>query len=163
MKKKTNTIYLTVVFLLILSARCPFAFALSPSNDIQQHSGQSNGVKGAVVDSNGEPLVGATVVVKGSKTSTVTIQKCLFSNEACAYDDTYMFYETCLCGSATTSYSDNYLTGNRMETGRKGVGAKALNLAQEQLFEDFLSGNLTIKDKNSVIYINQIGDSRWIK
>lgn len=96
-------------------------------------------------------------------TSTVTIQKCLFSNEACAYDDTYMFYETCLCGSATTSYSDNYLTGNRMETGRKGVGAKALNISQDQLFEDFLSGNLTIKDKNSVIFINQIGDPRWIK
>lgn len=50
MKKKTNTIYLTVVFLLILSARCPFACALSPSNDIQQHSGQSNGGKGAVVE-----------------------------------------------------------------------------------------------------------------
>ncbi len=97
------------------------------------------------------------------KTSTVTIQKCLFSNESCASNDTYMFYETCLCGSATTSYADNYISGSRSETGRKGVNAKILNMTQDQLFVDMYSGDLTIKDKTSVIYIDQIGDPRWIK
>lgn len=96
-------------------------------------------------------------------TSTVTISKCLFSNEANAHDATYMFYETCLCGSATTSYSDNYMTGNREETGRKGVGAKSLKITQEQLFEDYETGNLNVKDITSVVQLDKIGDSRWLK
>lgn len=72
MKKIINSIYLTVVFLLILNAKCPSAFALSPTNHTLQHFEQSKEVKGTVVDSNGEPLIGATVIVKGSKTSAVT-------------------------------------------------------------------------------------------
>lgn len=96
------------------------------------------------------------------KTSTVKISNCLLSNEANAHDDTYMFYETCLCGSATTSYTDNYLTGSRLETGRKGISGIVTNLAQNQVFEDYASGNLTLKN-NTILYQKKIGDPRWIK
>lgn len=95
--------------------------------------------------------------------SKVSISKCLFSNEVNASNDLYMFYETCLCGSAVTSYSDNYITGSRDETGRKSVSAKKINLSQNELFVNPLEGNLSIKNTSSVIYLEQIGDSRWLK
>lgn len=97
------------------------------------------------------------------KTSTVTVTNCLLSNEAVAQNDTYMFYETCLCGSATTSYSNNYTTGSLAETGRKSVSAKSLGIAQKDLFENPDEGDLTIKAKSSVVYTDKIGDTRWIK
>lgn len=95
--------------------------------------------------------------------SKVSISKCLFSNDINASNDQYMFYETCLCGSAVTSYADNYITGTRDETGRKGVSAKKLNLSQDELFVNPSEGNLNIKNLSSVIYLDQIGDSRWLK
>lgn len=95
--------------------------------------------------------------------SKVSISKCLFSNDINASNDQYMFYETCLCGSAVTSYADNYITGTRDETGRKGVSAKKLNLSQNELFFNPSEGNLNIKNVSSVIYLEQIGDPRWMK
>lgn len=95
--------------------------------------------------------------------SKVSISKCLFSNEVNASSDQYMFYETCLCGSAVASYSDNYITGTRDETGKKSVSAKKLNLSQNELFVNPSEGNLKIKNTSSVIYLGQIGDSRWLK
>jgi hypothetical protein len=97
------------------------------------------------------------------KTSKVTVTNCLFSNEAVAQNDTYMFYETCLCGSATTSYTNNYTTGSLSETGRKSVSAKSLGIAQKDLFENADKGDLTIKAKSSVVYTGKVGDTRWIK
>ena len=95
--------------------------------------------------------------------SKVSISKCLFSNDINASSDQYMFYETCLCGSAVTSYADNYITGTRDETGKKSVSAKKLNLSQNELFVNPSEGNLNIKNVLSVIYLEQIGDPRWMK
>lgn len=50
------------------------------------------------------------------------------------------------------------------ETGRGGnVATVDLGLTQEELFMNPATGDLTIKDKTSIIYVNEIGDSRWLK
>lgn len=51
-----------------------------PSTDIVQ---QANIVKGQVIDGNGDPIIGATVQVKGSKTGSVTDLDGNFSLNAC--------------------------------------------------------------------------------
>ena len=101
---------------------------------------------------------------KLTSTSTVIVAKCLFSNETSARDDTYMFYETCLCGKATKTFEDNYVTSDRHESSRNStVNAQTLHISQGDLFTDHLNEDLSIKDVTSVVYTESIGDPRWLK
>lgn len=70
MKEKV-TLMLTVSACLLTS---PMAYAGHSDNSIEVSSIQqnSNSIKGVVVDSKGEPIIGATIKVSGSKTATVT-------------------------------------------------------------------------------------------
>ena len=95
--------------------------------------------------------------------SQVFINHCLFSNVK-NNNGGNMFYETCLAGSATKTFEENYRTTELPETGRGGnVATVDLGLTQEELFMNPATGDLTIKDKTSVVYVNEIGDSRWLK
>lgn len=95
--------------------------------------------------------------------SQVLINHCLFSNVK-NNNGGNMFYETCLAGSATKTFAENYRTTELSETGRGGnVASVDLGLTQEELFADPGTSNLTIKDKTSIVYVNEIGDSRWLK
>ncbi|MCS2333643.1 DUF5123 domain-containing protein [Bacteroides sp. BFG-606] len=119
-----------------------------------------------VFEALGQPGSGARVIQanKLQKTSQITILKCLFSNVENAYNDTYAFYELCLSGSAVTTYKDNYRTGSASESSRNSKEITTnLNVPQEDLFVDYSKGILQIKDPSSVIYLNNIGDPRWIE
>lgn len=95
--------------------------------------------------------------------SQVFINHCLFSNVK-NNNGGNMFYETCLAGSATKTFAENYRTTELPETGRGGnVASVDLGLTQEELFVDPGTSDLTIKDKTSIVYVNEIGDSRWLK
>lgn len=98
-----------------------------------------------------------------AEATLVYIDHCLFSNVENTRDGTYMLYETCLCGDATTEYYENYITNELPETTRKGVGAESLEVSQGELFVDHSNGDLTIKDPNSIVITNEIGDPRWWK
>lgn len=95
--------------------------------------------------------------------SQVFINHCLFSNVK-NNNGGNMFYETCLAGSATKTFAENYRTTELPETGRGGnVASVDLGLTQEELFVDPGTSDLTIKDKTSIVYVNEIGDSCWLK
>lgn len=95
--------------------------------------------------------------------SQVFINHCLFSNVK-NNNGGNMFYETCLAGNATKTFAENYRTTELPETGRGGnVATVDLGLTQEELFMNPATGDLTIKDKTSIICVNEIGDSRWLK
>lgn len=95
--------------------------------------------------------------------SQVFINHCLFSNVK-NNNGGNMFYETCLAGSATKTFAENYRTTELPKTGRGGnVASVDLGLTQEELFVDPGTSDLTIKDKTSIVYVNEIGDSRWLK
>ncbi len=94
--------------------------------------------------------------------SKVFIDHCLFTNVINSRGG-YMFYETCLRGSATCTFAENYRTNEYPETGRKGVETKDLGVSQKDLFVDYENGDLTIKDPSSIILKNEVGDPRWWK
>lgn len=63
---------------------------------------------------------------------------------------------------ATPVVSDNYITKD-YDALWTITAPTELPETMDELFEDATSGNLTIKDKSSVIYTKGIGDSRWRK
>ncbi len=66
-------------------------------------------------------------------------------------------------GSGTrTSFSNNYVTSDYKMGGSK-IKATELPISAEDLFKDPDNGDYTIKDKNSLIYMTQAGDLRWIQ
>ena len=71
-----------------------------------------------------------------------------------------------LDGSAgTKTIANNYRAGDFIMADW-GVSAEKEPVAtsnKSELFEDYTTGNLLIKDKTSDVYLNSIGDPRWIK
>lgn len=65
----------------------------------------------------------------------------------------------------TGKNAENYILSENVEkSGRGGnVASVDLGLTQEELFVDPGTSDLTIKDKTSIVYVNEIGDSRWLK
>lgn len=67
--------------------------------------------------------------------------------------------------AGTKTISNNYRTGDFLMA-TWGVDASQEPIAtsvKADLFEDYTSGKLLIKDKTSAVYLNKIGDPRWIK
>ena len=65
-------------------------------------------------------------------------------------------------GSGTkTAYDNNYVTSDYKLGGSK-IKATELPQSANELFNDPDNGDLTVKDKGSLIYLTQAGDLRWI-
>lgn len=66
-----------------------------------------------------------------------------------------------IAANTTTSFSNNYTTTDYL-LGASDIEGTELGISAEELFEDPTNGNLTIKDSNSPIVVNGVGDTRWI-
>ena len=137
----------------------------------------------------GKPLVNNTNKI--DKTMTVNIENCTFVDMAGSNtnwfdfngNNTDKFYFTAknnvisgkgggtpipfnLTMTDTQTLSDNYFTkGYTVKSWGVEEGKEPTELSEtmDELFENATAGNLTIKNKSSVIYTKGIGDSRWRK
>lgn len=66
-----------------------------------------------------------------------------------------------IAAGSTTSYSNNYTTTDYL-LGPTSIQGTALGISALNLFVDPKAGNLTIKDPNSPIVTNKVGDVRWL-
>ncbi|WP_304196509.1 DUF5123 domain-containing protein [Flavobacterium alvei] len=66
-----------------------------------------------------------------------------------------------IAAGTTTTYSNNYTTTDYL-LGPTSIQGTALGISALNLFEDPKNGNLKIKDSNSPIVTNRVGDIRWL-
>lgn len=67
-----------------------------------------------------------------------------------------------IAAGSTTSYSNNYTTTDYL-LGPTSIQGTALGISALNLFVDPKNGNLKIKDPNSPIVTNKVGDVRWLQ
>lgn len=67
-----------------------------------------------------------------------------------------------IAAGSTTSYSNNYTTTDYL-LGPTSIQGTALGISALNLFVDAKNGNLKIKDPNSPIVTNKVGDVRWLQ
>lgn len=67
-----------------------------------------------------------------------------------------------MAAGTTTSYDNNYTTTNYL-LGPTSIQGTALGISALNLFVDPKNGNLKIKDPNSPIVTNKVGDVRWLQ
>ena len=63
--------------------------------------------------------------------------------------------------NTTTTYDNNYTTTNYL-LGASAIQGTELGVSAQNLFVDPANGNLMIKDSNSPIVTNRVGDTRWL-
>ncbi|CAM3749204.1 DUF5123 domain-containing protein [Flavobacterium chungbukense] len=63
--------------------------------------------------------------------------------------------------NTTTTYGNNYTTTNYL-LGASAIQGTELGVSAQNLFVDPANGNLMIKDPNSPIVTNKVGDTRWL-
>jgi len=63
--------------------------------------------------------------------------------------------------NTTTTYNNNYTTTNYL-LGASAIQGTELGISAQNLFVDPANGNLMIKDSNSPIVTNKVGDTRWL-
>lgn len=63
--------------------------------------------------------------------------------------------------NSTTEFSNNYTTTDYL-IGPAGIQGTALGISAQDLFVNPAAGNLMIKDANSPIVTNKVGDTRWL-
>lgn len=88
-----------------------------------------------------------------------------------AYNSTFIFKNVLLAsscgtiytapGDLDTSFADNYVTTDYL-LGPSSVDGIELGINALELFNDPINGDLSIKDPNSPIIKNRVGDSRWL-
>ncbi len=66
-----------------------------------------------------------------------------------------------LAAKTTTSFADNYVTADYL-VGPASINATELGISANNLFVNPTAGDLTIKDANSPIVTNRVGDTRWL-
>jgi len=66
-----------------------------------------------------------------------------------------------IAAGSTTSFSNNYTTTNYL-LGPAAIQGTALGISAQDLFVNPKAGDLTIKDANSPIVTNKVGDLRWL-
>jgi hypothetical protein len=66
-----------------------------------------------------------------------------------------------IAAGCTTTYSNNYTTTDYL-LGPTSIQGTALGISAQNLFVNPTAGNLTIKDLNSPIVTNRVGDTRWL-
>lgn len=67
-----------------------------------------------------------------------------------------------IAGETTTDFGNNYTTSDYVLGGAK-MNATDLVLTAKDIFLSPDNGDYTIKDKSSAIYLNRVGDIRWLK
>jgi hypothetical protein len=67
-----------------------------------------------------------------------------------------------IAAGCTQTYSNNYTTTDYL-LGPSSIQGTALGISALNLFVDPKNGNLKIKDANSPIVINRVGDVRWLQ
>lgn len=63
--------------------------------------------------------------------------------------------------NSTVTYSNNYTTTDYL-LGPSSIQGTALGISAQNLFVNPTAGDLTIKDPNSPIVTNKVGDTRWL-
>jgi len=63
--------------------------------------------------------------------------------------------------NTTSTYENNYITTDYL-LGAAAIKGTDLGISAQNLFVDPANGNLMIKDSNSPIVTNKIGDTRWL-
>ncbi|AWK06220.1 DUF5123 domain-containing protein [Flavobacterium crocinum] len=63
--------------------------------------------------------------------------------------------------NTTSTYGNNYTTTNYL-LGASAIQGTELGISAQNLFVDPANGNLMIKDSNSPIVTNRVGDTRWL-
>lgn len=66
-----------------------------------------------------------------------------------------------IAAGSTTTYSNNYTTTDYL-LGPSSMQGTALGISAQNLFVNPKGGDLTIKDANSPIVTNKVGDTRWL-
>lgn len=66
-----------------------------------------------------------------------------------------------IASGTATSFADNYVTTDYL-VGPASIKGTALGISAKDLFVNPTVGDLTIKDVNSPIVINRVGDTRWL-
>lgn len=92
---------------------------------------------------------------------TLVLKNNLFSGISEAGKGRWMYLDK----KAVKDFSDNYRTSDYVLSnwGVDGGEEPIASVTKEELFVDFVSGDLTIKDKTSEVYTKRIGDPHWIK
>ncbi|HEY1193710.1 DUF5123 domain-containing protein [Flavobacterium sp.] len=66
-----------------------------------------------------------------------------------------------IAANTPTTYGNNYTTTNYL-LGAAAIQGTELGISAQNLFVDPANGNLMIKDSNSPIVTNRVGDTRWL-
>jgi len=66
-----------------------------------------------------------------------------------------------IAANTTTTYGNNYTTTNYL-LGAAAIQGTELGISAQDLFVNPAQGNLMIKDSNSPIVTNRVGDTRWL-
>lgn len=66
-----------------------------------------------------------------------------------------------IAANTTTTYGNNYTTTNYL-LGASAIQGTELGVSAQNIFADPANGNLMIKDPNSPIVTNRVGDTRWL-
>lgn len=156
MKKKNNRMRLLLLLTLsATSAGMAAATAMPASGVGQQLEGRSL-VKGRVVDANGEPVIGATVTVRGTSRNAVTDLNGNFSIEAPAGSTLVVSYigfknqeVKARQGAMTVTMSEDTATLNEVVVTALGIkkDSKSLSYNVQQLGSDAV---MTVQDANFV-------------
>ena len=66
-----------------------------------------------------------------------------------------------IAANSTTEFGNNYTTTDYL-LGPTSIQGTALGISAQNLFVNPTAGNLMIKDANSPIVTNKVGDVRWL-
>jgi hypothetical protein len=66
-----------------------------------------------------------------------------------------------IAANSTTDFSNNYTTTDYL-LGASAIKGTELGISAQSLFVNPTTGNLMIKDANSPIVTNKVGDIRWL-
>lgn len=66
-----------------------------------------------------------------------------------------------IAANTNTHFANNYVTTNYL-VGPSSINGTALGVSAADLFTDPANGDLTIRDANSPIVTNRVGDTRWL-
>lgn len=142
----------TLISALGLSSWLPSAYAASPFDAVSVQSvQQANTIKGKVVDSNGDPVIGASVVIKGTSKGAITDLEGVYSLDAPVGSTIVVSYigytsTTIKVGNARTynvtlqedskTFDDVVVTAMGIKKERKALGYAVTDLKSSELMKN---------------------------
>jgi len=96
----------------------------------------------------------------GATQIAVTVKNNLFSGLTVSGSGRWMYFSGNTVKDITNNYrpSDYVLNNWGVDAAEEPI----VTITKDELFEDYMNGDLTIKDKSSAVYTNRIGDPRWL-